>query len=202
MSPLSPVPGYPAVYHLGDTRRITVRPMVAGDEKALLDFFRRVPAEDRRYLKDDVTDASVIHRWARTLDYSRVLPLLALDGDRVVGDGTLHQGRALARKHLGEVRVVIDPEWRSQGVGRTLLSDLVEIAKAQDRALEKITFEVVADAEQAAQKAARALGFKPVAIFSSHVKYFDGQPHDLIVLELEVNAPPPSRGEPEEAFDF
>lgn len=202
MSPLSPVRDYPAVYHLGDTRRITIRPMVAGDEKALLHFFRRVPAEDRRYLKDDVTDPAVIHQWAQTLDYSRVLPMLALDGDRVVGDGTLHQGRALARKHLGEVRVVIDPEWRNQGVGRTLLSDLVEIAKAQDRALEKITFEVVADAEQAAQRAARALGFKPVAIFSSHVKYFGGQPHDLIVMELEANAPPPSRGEPEEAFDF
>lgn len=51
------------------------------------------------------------------MDYSRAILLLAeLDG-KIVGDGTLHHRRAGSRRHAGEVRIVVDPEYRNQGVG-------------------------------------------------------------------------------------
>jgi hypothetical protein len=76
------IPGYPTVYHIPAGKEVTIRPMLSTDQKALLDFFRRLAPEDRLYLKDDVTSPAVMARWARTLDYRRVLPLLALvDGD-------------------------------------------------------------------------------------------------------------------------
>jgi GNAT superfamily N-acetyltransferase len=165
--------------------------MLPTDKLALLDFFRRIAPEDRMYLKDDVTSPTVITRWAETLDYRRVLPLLAIVDDCIIGDGTLHHSRAAARQHIGEVRIVIDPAYRNQGVGRLLLHKLVDIAKDEDRALEKLLFEVVADTEQAAQHTACALGFEPVAIFSKHVRYYSGAPHDLIVMELRVGESKP-----------
>ena len=165
--------------------------MLSTDKEALLDFFRRISPEDRLYLKDDVTSPAVITRWAETLDYRRVLPLLAIIDHTIIGDGTLHHSRAAARKHIGEVRVVLDPAYRNQGIGRLLLQRLVDIAKDEDRELEKILFEVVADTEQAAQHAARALGFEPVAIFAKHVRYYNGAPHDLIVMELRVGESQP-----------
>jgi L-amino acid N-acyltransferase YncA len=186
-SAIYPLPGYPAVYHTQDGTQVTIRPMQPQDRNALLDFFRRVTPEDRLYLKDDVTSAEVINRWAETLDYRRVLPLLALVDDRIVGDGTLHHSRAKAMQHVGGVRVVIDPAYRNQGIGRTLLQKLIEVAKQEDRHLEKIVFEVVADTELAAQHAARALGFEQVGVYASHVRYYDGQPHDLIVMELQMS---------------
>ena len=180
------IPGYPAIYHTPAGTSLTLRPMLPTDKEALLDFFRRIAPEDRLYLKDDVTSPAVIARWAETLDYRRVLPLLALIDNTIIGDGTLHYSRAAARKHIGEVRVVLDPAYRHQGIGRLLLQRLVGIAKAEDPALEKILFEVVADTQQAAQHAARALGFELVAVFAQHVCYYDGAPHDLIVMELRV----------------
>lgn len=185
-SAIYPLPGYPAVYHTPDGTEVTIRPMRPEDRTALLDFFRRVAPEDRLYLKDDVTAADVVDRWADTLDYRRVLPLLALVGDTIIGDGTLHHKRAKALQHVGEVRVVIDPAYRNRGIGRTLLQRLVDIARQEDRNLEKVVFEVVADTEPAARRAALALGFEPVAVFAAHVRYYDGQAHDLIVMELPV----------------
>jgi L-amino acid N-acyltransferase YncA len=182
------IPGYPAVYHTPGDKPITIRPMLPTDQTALLDFFRRIAPEDRQYLKDDVTSPEVIARWAETLDYRRVLPLLALVGDQVIGDGTLHHSRAPALRHIGEVRVVIDPAYRHQGLGRFLLQNLVNIAKNEDSELEKILFEVVADTEMAAQRAAQTLGFVPVAVFAKHVRYYSGEPHDLLVMELRVAA--------------
>src|SRR6058998_562743 len=96
------IPGYPTVSHTPAGTPLTLRPMLPTDKEALLDFFQRIAPEDRLYLKDDVTSPAVIARWAETLDYRRVLPLLALVDNTIIGDGTLHHSRAAARKHIGE----------------------------------------------------------------------------------------------------
>lgn len=181
-----PIPGYPTVYNTPGGTPVTVRPMLPTDKDSLLDFFCRISPQDRLYLRDDVTSPHVIARWAETLDYRRVLPLLALASDKIIGDATLHHGRAPAYRHIGEVRVVIDPAYRNQGLGRFLLQNLVNIAKSEEWGLEKILFEVVAGTEKAAHHAAQTLGFVPVAVFARHVRYYDGEPHDLLVMELRV----------------
>ena len=133
--------------------------MIPEDQEALLDFFRSIPPEDRFALKDDVTDPKVIARWAETLDYSRVLPLLAFLDGTIIGDGTLHHRRAGARQHIGEVRVVVASAYRNRGVGRGLLHKLIEIAG--EKGLKRLMFEVVADTEPAATHTAQVLGFVP-----------------------------------------
>jgi L-amino acid N-acyltransferase YncA len=166
---------------------MTIRPMVPEDQDALLDFFCRIPAEDRFYLKDEVTDPKTMERWAQTLDYSRALPLLALLDGKIVGDGTLHHHRAGARQHVGEVRVVVDPAYRNRGVGRGLLHKLIDLAG--DQGLKKLMFEVVADTEQAARHTAQVLGFVPVAVLSAHVRDLSGNAHDLLIMERRLLDP-------------
>jgi L-amino acid N-acyltransferase YncA len=161
--------------------------MVPGDEKGLLDFFRRIPQEDRFYLKEDVTSPQVIQRWAENLDYSRALPLLAIMDGKIVADGTLHHRRAGARRHIGEVRVVADPAYRNRGVGRGLLHKLVEVAR--DKGVEKLMFEVVSDTEEAAKHTAQVLGFVPIAALPGHVKDYCGNRHDLIMMEMRIPMP-------------
>ena len=64
---------------------------LTGDEQALIDFFLRVPPEERLFFKDDVTNPAVIRRWAETIDFERMVPLLAFSGGTVVADATLHR---------------------------------------------------------------------------------------------------------------
>jgi L-amino acid N-acyltransferase YncA len=182
-----PIPGYPTVYLTTDGAQMTIRPMLPEDQVALLDFFRRIPAEDRFYLKEDVTDPRIIARWSQTLDYSRVLPLLAFLDGTIVGDGTLHHRRAGARQHIGEVRVVVDPAYRNRGVGRGLLHKLIDIAG--DKGLKQLMFEVVADMEPAARHTAQLLGFIPLAMFPAHVRDIGGNPHDLLIMERRLLDP-------------
>ena len=182
-----PVPGYPTVHLTEDGVRMTIRPMLATDKEALLDFFRRIPEEDRFYLKEDVTSPKVIERWAESLDYSRALPLLAIMDDKIVGDGTLHHRRAGARRHIGEVRIVVDPEYRNRGVGRGLLYKLIDIAG--DKGLKKLMFEVVADVEEPARHTAQLLGFVPVATLPGQVRDTFDDAHDLVILERRIADP-------------
>ena len=184
---IHPIPGYPTVYLTQDGAQVTIRPMVPADKDDLLAFFRRIPHEDRFSLKEDVTDPKIMERWAQSLDYSRVLPLLALLDDKIVGEGTLHHRRAGARQHIGEVRVVVDPDYRNRGVGRGLLHNLIDIAGT--KGLKKLMFEVVAGTEEAARHTAQVLGFVPVALLPAHVLDTHDSPHDLIVMERRLLDP-------------
>jgi L-amino acid N-acyltransferase YncA len=178
------IPGYPTIYLTEDSVQVTIRPMVPEDKDDLLDFFRRIPQADRFDLKEDVTDPKIMERWAQTLDYTRVLPLLAILDGKIVGDGTLHYRRAGSRQHIGEVRVVVDPAYRNRGIGKGLLHKLVELAG--DKGLEKLMFEVIADTEAAAQRTAQMLGFIPVAMLPGQVCDADGNFHDLILMERRL----------------
>lgn len=147
-------------------------------------FFLRIPAEDRYYFKEDVTSRQVVHRWAAELDYDRVLPLLAWAGEWVVADATLHRSRAGARRHVGEIRILVDPEYRNQGLGTTMLRELATIAN--ENGLERLIFEAVAEKEEAAIKAAQYVGFVEVAVLPSHAKDPDGRPRDLVLLGMPL----------------
>lgn len=195
-----PIPGYPTVYLTTDGAQMTIRPMVPEDKDALQHFFQGIPAEDRFYLKDDVTDPKVLERWAQTLNYTRALPLLAFLDGKIVGDGTLHPQRAGARKHVGEVRVVVAPAYRNRGVGRGLLHKLIDIAG--DQGLKKLMFEVVADTEQAARHTAQVLGFIPVATLPGQVRDARNTLHDVIILERQLDPQWSVDGEVEDVMPF
>ena len=175
---------YPKDITLREGTKVTIRPMTLEDSDALLRFFLKVAPEDRYYLKEDVTSPRVIKRWAEELDYDRALPLLAWVDRKVVADGTLHRTRTMARRHVGEVRVVVDPEYRNKGLGTSLMHELAKVA--YENGLERLVFEAVAGKEDAAIKSAEYVGFAKLAILPGHGKDLDGHPRDIVVMEMPL----------------
>ena len=53
---------------LKDGTKVLLRPMVAEDQDALFTFFKAVPREDARYLRDDVASRLVVEKWTKSLD--------------------------------------------------------------------------------------------------------------------------------------
>jgi RimJ/RimL family protein N-acetyltransferase len=176
--------GYPKEKVLVDGGKVTLRPMVTTDEASVLEFFRRVPAEDRYYLKEDVLSPSVIKQWADLLSYDRALPLLALDGSKVVADGTLHRRRSGARRHTAEIRLVVDPDYRGRGLGMEMLRALIDIAV--EGGLEVVTLELAEDSQKNAIEVAERLGFVRAAILRDRLKSQGGKPENLVVMDLPL----------------
>ena len=168
-----------------DGESITVMPLRPEHESALLDFFLRVSEEDRYYLKDNVTSPQVIARWISELDYDRALPLLAISQEgQIVADATLHRSRAGARRHIGEVRIVVDPRYRQHGIGSTLVQELAAIA--HDTGLEKLVAEAVVAPRRHGLNTLESLGFVRVATLPSHAKDVAGRPCDIVISELSL----------------
>ena len=175
---------FPKEVCLRDGSRILVKAMEAGDEQALLEFFLRVPEEERFFLKEDVTAPAVVQRWVRERDFRRALALLALDGSRIVADAVLVRRRGNSRSHVGEIRVVVAPEYRDHGLGTALIRELCDIA--DDAGLEKVMFELVADKEQEAIRAAEWLGFLRVATIEGGAVDQMGHHHDVVLMAMPL----------------
>ena len=184
MSAVYTVTAYPKELTLCDATPVTVRALQADDDGRLLDFFLGISDEERYFLKDDVTSPAVIRNWTQSLDYDRALPIVALDGDRIVAEAVLVRKRGNARSHIGEVRVTVALAWRDRGLGTALMRELCDIA--DDAALDKVLFEVVTDCEAPALEAAAAMGFVRAGTFEGGARDQRGHLHDVVILAMPL----------------
>ena len=172
---------YPKEAVLRDGRRVLIRPFSARDPKALFKFFHRLPAEVRRFAWDNIDDPELVESWGRHLDYAKVLPLVALDGKRIVADATLHRRDRGPLRRVGRINWLMDPEYRGQGLGTTLVNDFIAIARSQG--LRCLTCMLVSDLEADAVATLRELGFDeyPIPAYGTDP---DGAQHDMVKLVL------------------
>ena len=184
MTRVDTISAFPKHLTLRDGTGVSIRPLEHGDEERLSEFFLGLPADDRYYLKDDVTSTEVIASWLRDLDYDRALPLVALVDDRVVAEAVLVRRRGNARKHIGDLRIAVKPEFRNRGLGTSLVRELCDIA--DDAGLERVMFEIVADEESDALKAAEWMGFLRVGTIDAGARDQSGHPHDVILLTMPL----------------
>ncbi len=119
---------FPCEAVLKDGKRLLLRRLERHDEAALNAFFQRLPTQIRRLAWQDL-NSSVIHEWIQNIDYEKALPVIALDGTRVVGDATLHYREGGPLRLVGRIRWMIDPEYNGVGLGTTFGHHFIHIAK-------------------------------------------------------------------------
>jgi ribosomal protein S18 acetylase RimI-like enzyme len=157
-----------------------IRPLEAGDETAVDLFLDRIPEGDRTFFKEDVSDPAVRAAWFRP----GTARLLAVEGDTVVGYVAVVPLAGWSR-HVGELRVVVDPARRGLGIGQALTRRAM--LEALTLGLTKMVIEVRADHESRIEMF-RALGFVPEALLADHVRDHAGGVHDLMMLAHSVEA--------------
>ena len=168
---------------LKDGVGVLLRPMTAEDRERLVDLFAPVSEEDALYLQDNVRDPALIDSWCTNLDYTRVLPLLALFRERAVGEATLHMRKG-PKRHIGEVRIFLAKEFRKRGLGIRMLTKLVELARRQG--LHLLIAEVVTDQSNVI-KAFQHLGFQLHSTIEDYFMLPDGDKRDVAVLIMNLN---------------
>jgi ribosomal protein S18 acetylase RimI-like enzyme len=160
---------------------VSIVPLAADHGDALVRFFRELPACDRTFIKEEVTDPATVrawvdgpagrHRWAAVdadgavLGYVAVLPLAGWSD------------------HVGEIRLVVAPAARGTGLGRDLARHA--LVQAVGAGLTKLVVEVVPD-QGPALALFTALGFTGEALLRDHIRDRDGQLRDLMVLAHHV----------------
>jgi RimJ/RimL family protein N-acetyltransferase len=169
---------------LKDGTYVLLRPMNGDDEQLLTEFYSAVSDEDMRYFRHYVKDPTIVHKWAEHLDYSKVLPLLALVKDRVVGSGSLHFGDG-PKRHIAEVRLFLARDFRKRGLGMKIIKALIDLARKHGLSI--LQAEVIADQTKVV-KAFETLGFKNQATLDDYFLFPDGESRDVVLMTMTLRA--------------
>ncbi len=162
---------------------VLLRPMVKSDRKAVGDFFDRLTPSVLQYVRNDVANPKVLDRWFDQLNYEHVFPLLAFKGDNVVANASLHRVAHGWRKHLGTIRIVVDPEVHGKGLGTLMINELVDLAL--EFGLEKLMVEFPLRAHGALAMFKKA-GFSPRGVIEGLMKGRHGEDLDIVIMVMDV----------------
>jgi RimJ/RimL family protein N-acetyltransferase len=161
---------------------IVIRTATIADAQALLDFARQVMNEPDVTLTEwDELDASLESEREfieRAVNGPGNLLLVAETTGQLVGmlNFSTHTKRKLA--HAGEFGMSVIVSSRDQGIGRLLLSALIEWSSQQPK-LERLELSVFAGNARAIHLY-RSVGFQEEGRSSNAIKFSDGRYDDLI----------------------
>ncbi len=174
---------FPKDLKLKDGSGCRLRPLRKEDEMDFHEFFLAVPSSERMFIKHRVTEPEVIREWCQNIDLGRNLPVLALMDGKIVGAATLHQQLGGWKRHIGRVSVLVLPQYRGRGLARTLVREIVELAR--NLGLEKVEAEFIGD-QEAAIKMFALLGFSNLVRLESYVKDMQAISHDYILMGVDL----------------
>jgi GNAT superfamily N-acetyltransferase len=174
---------YPQQAALRDGRRIMLRPFTERDVDGLYEFFQHLPVSYRRFAWDPIDHRELIESWGQNIDYSKVFPLLAVDGNKIVADATLHRRDGGPLRLVGRVKWMIDPAWRGVGLGTLLVNHFITIAR--ENGLRHLNSMLISDLEADAVQTLQTLGFKP-HVQPGYGTDPDGNQHDMTMLVLKL----------------
>jgi RimJ/RimL family protein N-acetyltransferase len=164
-------------------KAFTLRLLERKDRETALKFAREVPKEDLLFLTLDITNAEEFDQFLRSIEENKAIAVLIEADGRFVGYGSLSYNQLQWTRHLGEIRLLVDPQYRRFGLGKLLVNEVFLLA--QELQLQKLVARMAAEQKGAIQVFER-LGFKAEALLADHVIDRDGQTHDLIMMTYDI----------------
>jgi RimJ/RimL family protein N-acetyltransferase len=146
-------------------------------------FTDQLPEHDLMFLSRDIRQKKVVEAWSRSLGTGEIVTIAAMRGEEIVGTTAIVLDKLSWSAHVGELRILITPEAREVGLGRTLIQESFLIGL--DLALEKLTVSMLLDQERAIT-VFEEMGFRTEAMFRDHLKDGEGNKHDLLIMSHDV----------------
>ena len=174
---------FPLEITLKDGTECIIRPLGKRDETRLQKFFSAVPETERLFIKKPVMSRVLLREWCRHADFEQNLPLLMLDGAKIIGEATLHQRHGGWKRHIGMVTVLTHPDYRGRDVAKILVDEIVLIA--QHLGLKKLEAEVNGE-RKVAIRALEQLGFRELYRLPDYVLDMQSHAHDYVLLGMDL----------------
>lgn len=166
-------------------REALIRPLEKADEELLAQFYRDIPEIDRWFMRYDVLNPKVIHKWIEGIETGTVYSVIALSDGKIVGHAGLHLRGHGCTRHIGRIRVIIVPEFRSLRLGTWLLLDIIKLAL--DIGLEELRADFIVGVEDAAIEAAHKLDFFERAELKNYAKDSCGNLHHMVIMTKRLH---------------
>ncbi len=168
---------------LRDGCQVMIRGLREDDADAVFAFFARLPKEDRKYLRVDVTKfESLTHRYGDVKN-NRACRLVAVVEDEVVADGALELKGHGWGENVGEIRLIVAKSFQRLGLGTLLARELYFLAA--EHKVERIVARLMKP-QVGAHRIMNRLGFQEEFCIPNQIKDQDGNWQDLIIMRCNL----------------
>lgn len=174
---------FPKEIKLPSGQIANLRLMTPEDKQGILDLARSLPPDDLLFLRTDITEPATIDDWTRNLETGATITVLAQIQAQVVGYASLHHDQARWTRRVGELRLLLGPQYRGAGLGRRLAEEIFHIGER--RGVKKMAAMMTPD-QTGARAAFERLGFQVEALLQDWVVDRNGRPRDLLVMSHDV----------------
>lgn len=168
---------------LKDGTKVVIRELTINDLDRLMKFYTALPEEDRKYLRVDVTNKSIVEQRIRLIETGNVLRLIGLHNDEIIADGALELFGEEWRKHQGELRVIVAHAFQRKGLGMIMMRELYFLALQKN--VEIVLVQMMRP-QVAARNICRKLGFREELLIPDYVRDIRGEIQDLIIMTCNI----------------
>ena len=166
-----------------DGRDVELRLLAKGDETAVLAFAQKLSVHDLLFLRRDISEPKVVDAWMQASEAGTIVTVLATSNGAVLGCANVVRDPLSWSRHVGELRVIVEPEMRGKRLGQKLTQE--SFAIALESGLEKLVAQMTVD-QRGAIAVFEGLGFRAEALLHDHVKDRDGNKHDIVILSHDL----------------
>ena len=140
-------------------------------------------ARERRFLGTvEGFPREQVKQFAKSIKQGGGTQLVALNGDTLVGWCDIRRSPFEGFRHVGTLGVGLLPKWREQGLGRRLIRETIETARANG--VTRVELETFASNSRAIH-VFEVLGFKTEGI-KRRARVLDGREDDLVCMALLI----------------
>lgn len=168
---------------LSDGTDVVIRKLTMQDFGELLTFYRKLPEEDRRFLRVDVTNQDVVKRRLDRMLNGEIYRIIAVYNKEIIADGALEFSQEEWRKNQAEMRVIVGQQFQRRGLGMIMMKELNELALEKEV---KLLVVKMMKPQLGARKICHRLGFRKKNIIHGYVVDMHGDPHDLLIMTRNV----------------
>ncbi len=175
---------------LSNYKKVLIRPTIEKDKDLVFEMFQRSETDDMIFLKDKVKNRETVERWYQELDYTKVFPVIAQYDNKIVGNTTLHF-MTKSKRHMAEIRIFLDKEFRGIGLGSYLVKSQIKIAK--ELGLKYVIAEIISEHYKLI-KSFRKLGFSRKCDLEDYFMTDTGKMYDVTIMMYDLQQ--------QESFEF
>lgn len=170
---------------LKDGRQVVIRDMQPDDLERSLAFFRELPPEDRTYLRADVTRPELVRARIVDVETGRVKRLVAVEGDRIVADGSLELAGHGWGERVAEIRLIVARPYQRLQLGSLLARELFFLAASLK--VERVVARFMAP-QEGARRMLQRLGFDEEFTIPGHILDQEGHWQDMTIVRCNLEA--------------
>ena len=174
---------YPKKVRLSDDREVVVRLLEPGDEVELARFMKGLPQDELVYFRDNVTDTKVIREWTQEINLNKVIPLIALLGDAIIANFSMHLREHGWSRHLAGIRGIVHPNHRRMGLAALMVYELLSIVQKLE--IERVVIELVSPQKRLLAHFT-GVGFQVEAVLKDWAKDWSGKNNDMLILSMKL----------------